>query len=71
MPPFPIACGSRSQVAPARRRLARRFPDVADATSVEVWCHRRPRDGEHRLHCDMDEILLWERRRREEGGKRR
>jgi hypothetical protein len=54
-----------------RRRLARRFPDIVDATSVEVWCHRRPRDGEHRLHYDMDEILLWERRRRREEGKRK
>ncbi|KAL3776878.1 hypothetical protein ACHAW5_007679 [Stephanodiscus triporus] len=54
----------------ARSRLLRPFPEVIDATSVEVWCHRRPRDdGGHRLHYDTDEILLWERRR-EEAGRR-
>ena len=54
-----------------RRRLARRFPDIVDSTSVEIWCHRRPWNREHRLHYDMDEIFLWERRMRRMEGKRR
>ncbi len=53
----------------SRRRLMRRFPDIENATSVEVWCHIRSRDhGGHRLHYDMDEIRLWDRRRRKMAG---
>ncbi len=48
----------------AQHRLQERFPDVLKATSVEVWSHRRPSDGHHQLHYDMDEIRLWEHRLR-------
>mmetsp|Transcript_17420 Transcript_17420/g.36745 ORF Transcript_17420/g.36745 Transcript_17420/m.36745 type:complete len:581 (-) Transcript_17420:147-1889(-) len=44
-------------------RLRKQFADIVNATSVEVWSHRRPPDGQHQLHYDMDEILLWKRRR--------
>lgn len=45
-----------------QHRLRERFPDVLKATSVEVWSHRRPTDGQHQLHYDMDEIRLWKHR---------
>lgn len=45
-----------------KHRLMHRFPALKDATSVEVWCHRRPPDGSHQLHYDMDEIRLQQRR---------
>ncbi|KAL7552256.1 hypothetical protein ACHAWF_015491 [Thalassiosira exigua] len=48
----------------AQNQLKERFPDLVEATSIEVWSHRRPPDGQHQLHYDMDEILLWKRRQR-------
>jgi hypothetical protein len=45
-------------------KLIPHFPELKDAQSVEVWCHRRPIDGSHQLHYDMDEIRLQERRER-------
>ena len=47
----------------ARHKLQKRFPNLKDAKSVEVWCHERPPDGCHQLHYDVDEIRLEERRR--------
>ncbi|KAL7478040.1 hypothetical protein ACHAW6_003826 [Cyclotella cf. meneghiniana] len=48
----------------AQHKLECRFPMLKNATSVEVWCHQRPPDGSHQLHYDMDEIRLWETRKR-------
>ena len=42
----------------AQEQLSTRFPQIAHATSVEVWAHKRPADGQHQLHYDMDEVLL-------------
>ncbi len=53
----------------SRWHLICRFPEIVNATSVEVWRHQRPRDhGSHRLHYDMDEVALLERRRKIAGG---
>ena len=58
-----------------QQQLQDDFPDITHATSVEVWSHRRPTDGEHQLHYDMDEIRLWKHRKGsinqgEDGAKR-
>ena len=42
-----------------QQQLIQYFPDIIHATSVEIWCHARSQDEGHRLHYDMDEILLW------------
>jgi len=42
----------------AQKILKFRFPQIKHATSVEVWAHKRPADGQHQLHYDMDEVLL-------------
>jgi hypothetical protein len=46
-----------------QHQLKCNFPDIMNATSVEVWAHRRPLDGQHQLHYDLDEILLWKHRK--------
>ena len=46
-----------------QHKLREHFPEVMNATSVEVWSHRRPPDGQHQLHYDMDEILLYRHRK--------
>ena len=58
-----------------QQQLQDDFPDIIHATSVEVWSHKRPTDGEHQLHYDMDEIRLWKHRKGsikqgEDGAKR-
>ena len=47
-----------------KHKLLQRFPELRYAKSVEIWCHKRPPDGCHQLHYDMDEIRLQERRQR-------
>jgi type II secretory pathway pseudopilin PulG len=42
-----------------QQQLIHYFPNIIHATSVEIWCHTRSQDEGHRLHYDMDEILLW------------
>jgi len=46
-----------------QQQLKDEFPEIRHATSVEVWTHKRPPDGEHQLHYDMDEIRLWKHRK--------
>ena len=46
-----------------QQQLQDDFPYITHATSVEVWSHQRPPDGEHQLHYDMDEIRLWKHRK--------
>ncbi|KAL7461897.1 hypothetical protein ACHAXS_002302, partial [Conticribra weissflogii] len=47
-----------------RHRLRHRFPRLDKATSVELWSHRRQPDGHHQLHFDVDEIRLWEHKKK-------
>ena len=48
----------------AQHQLKEHFPDLTKATSVEIWSHRRPPDGQHQLHYDLDEILLYQQRKK-------
>ena len=47
-----------------QHQLQDHFPQIMNATSVEVWSHKRPLDGMHQLHYDMDEISLWKHRKK-------
>ena len=49
-----------------QQNLIHHFPDIIHATSAEIWCHARSHDEGHRLHYDMDEILLWLERSRKQ-----
>ena len=46
-----------------QQQLKDEFPDIINARSIEIWSHKRPLDGEHQLHYDMDEIRLWKHRK--------
>ena len=53
----------------AQHQLKEQFPDLTNATSVEIWSHRRPPDGQHQLHYDMDEVLLFMQHKELEKGR--
>ena len=71
--PLPPRSNASSQSPPSsileqvaiivQQQLQDDFPYITHATSVEVWSHQRPPDGEHQLHYDMDEIRLWKHRK--------